>query len=297
MYLSTLTTEQSDYYNFNLSCSSISGACIQKRTAPYFFGKHIHTSFEVYLITSGHCRMNINGTDLICDKNDFIMILPNTVHSFEVPEDECEFLHIHFNPDIFSHILVKKTSEFSISLTDALLFHCNFYYRQPSNILLFNLVTSIVGIYKRNENFACVSTNLHLAQLMLYILEQVSKNSPLTSNVHAQNHYIAYTLQYISEHYQTKLLVSDIAETLNISSRYLSKIFSQHMHLTLANYINIYRINQAIHLMETTNLPLVDIALAIGLKDSQHFSRLFVKIINTTPGKYRKLIQSNKTHS
>lgn len=294
MYLSELPPKEFDYYNFDLSASSISGACLQKRTAPYIFRKHIHTSFELYLITSGNCLMNINGILLSCVKNDFIMILPNTVHSFEVPQNECEFLHIHFNPDIFSHILVKKTSEFSISLTDALLFHCNFYYRQVSNTLLFNLITSIVGVYQKNENFAGVSTNLHLAQLMLYILEQVSKDMPLTSNVHAQNHYIAYTLQYISEHYHTKLLISDIAEMLNISPRYLSKIFSQHMHLTLANYINIYRINQAVHLMETTNLSLVDIALAIGLKDSQHFSRLFTKIMNTSPGKYRKLIQTTK---
>lgn len=294
MYFSELSPQESDYYNFDFSKSSVSGACIQKRTAPYTFGKHIHTNFELYLITSGDCRMNINGTELFCTKNDFIMILPNTVHSFEVLHDECEFLHVHFNADIFSHILVKKTSEFSISLTDALLFHCNFYYRQPSNVLLFNLITSIVGIYKKNEPFACVSTNLYIAQLMLYVLKQISKDTPLTSNAHAQNHYIAYTLQYIAEHYQSKLLISDIAGTLNISPRYLSKIFSQHMHLTLANYINIYRINQAVHLMETTNLSLVDIALAIGLKDSQHFSRLFTKIMNTSPGKYRKLIQTTK---
>lgn len=62
------------------------------------------------------------------------------------------------------------------------------------------------------------------------------------------------------------------------------------MNLTLANYINIYRINQAIQLMSTTDMSLVDIALSIGLNDAQHFSKLFYKIINMTPGKYRKMI-------
>lgn len=53
--------------------------------------------------------MNINGKDISCKKDDFIMILPNTVHSFEVKENEqCEFLHIHFEPELFAHILVKK---------------------------------------------------------------------------------------------------------------------------------------------------------------------------------------------
>ena len=235
--------------------------------------------------------MNIHGKDISCKKNDFIMILPNTVHSFEVKENECcEFLHIHFNSELFAHILVKKTPEFSISLTDALLFHCNFYYKQASNVTLFNLVTSIVGIYQNPNSYSAISNNLYVAQLMLYILEQVSKDAPLTLGVHIQNRYISYTLQYVAEHFQEKILIPDIAKELNISTRYLGKLFSQHMNLTLANYINIYRINQAIQLMSTTDMSLVDIALSIGLNDAQHFSKLFYKIINMTPGKYRKMI-------
>lgn len=141
-----LSSPASDY--FDISTCAVSGGCLQSHSGPYLFGRHIHTSFEAYLITQGNCFMNIHGKDISCKKNDFIMILPNTVHSFEVKENECcEFLHIHFNSELFAHILVKKTPEFSISLTDALLFHCNFYYKQASNVTLFNLVTSIVGIY------------------------------------------------------------------------------------------------------------------------------------------------------
>lgn len=285
----TLSSPASDY--FDISTCAVSGGCLQSHSGPYLFGRHIHTSFEAYLITQGNCFMNIHGKDISCKKNDFIMILPNTVHSFEVKENECcEFLHIHFNSELFAHILVKKTPEFSISLTDALLFHCNFYYKQASNVTLFNLVTSIVGIYQNPNSYSAISNNLYVAQLMLYILEQVSKDAPLTLGVHIQNRYISYTLQYVAEHFQEKILIPDIAKELNISTRYLGKLFSQHMNLTLANYINIYRINQAIQLMSTTDMSLVDIALSIGLNDAQHFSKLFYKIINMTPGKYRKMI-------
>lgn len=125
---------------------------------------------------------------------------------------------------------------------------------------------------------------------MLYILEQVSKDAPLTPNVHIQNRYISYTLQYVAKHFQEKILIPDIAKELNISTRYLGKLFSQHMNLTLANYINIYRINQAIQLMSSTDMSLVDISLSVGLNDAQHFSKLFYKVINMTPSKYRKMI-------
>lgn len=85
-------------------------------------------------------------------------------------------------------------------------------------------------------------------------------------------------------------MIQDIADHLNISARYLSKVFFQHMNLTILNYINIYRMNQAIDLMLNTDLTLTHIASQIGLKDSQHFSRLFRNIIGISPNRYRKLL-------
>ena len=105
-----------------------------------------------------------------------------------------------------------------------------------------------------------------------------------------QSQYIAFALHYIEKNYMNKLMIDDIANKLNISGRYLSKIFSQYMHISLGNYINIYRINQAINFMSTTNLTLTEISGMIGLKDSQHFSKLFFNIIGITPSQYRKFL-------
>ena len=124
---------------------------------------------------------------------------------------------------------------------------------------------------------------------MLYILDH-------TEPVHEykepqlQNSYVAYALNYIHDHYTTKILQEDIAIQLQISVRYLSKIFKSYMGVTLSNYINIYRINCSIELMQNTNLTLTEIALQVGFKDSQHYSKVFMNIINETPSQYRKTV-------
>ena len=100
---------------------------------------------------------------------------------------------------------------------------------------------------------------------------------------------MSYALSYIHENYSGKILIPDIASHLNISPRYLSKVFYQHMNLTILNYINIYRINQAIDLMLNTNFTLTNIAAQVGLKDSQHFSKLFKNTIGLPPNQYRRL--------
>ena len=91
-----------------------------------------------------------------------------------------------------------------------------------------------------------------------------------------------------------KILIPDIAKELNISTRYLSKLFSQYMNISLGNYINVYRINRAIELMDTTTLTFTEISGMIGLKDSQHFSKLFYNIIGTRPSQYKKFILKRK---
>ena len=102
---------------------------------------------------------------------------------------------------------------------------------------------------------------------------------------------MAYALNYIQEHYTTKILQEDIAQQLQISVRYLSKIFKSYiMGVTLSNYITIYRVNRSIALMQSTDLTLTEIALQVGFRDSQQYSKVFMSVINATPSQYRKAI-------
>ena len=72
--------------------NSIAGATVQHRADRYSFGKHLHTSMEIYLIRSGNCSMDIGDTKIQCSKGDFVMIFPNVVHSFYLEgSGECTF--------------------------------------------------------------------------------------------------------------------------------------------------------------------------------------------------------------
>lgn len=63
------------------------------------------------------------------------------------------------------------------------------------------------------------------------------------------------------------------------------------MGMTLLNYINTYRMNQASRLIADTDMTMTEIADHIGMNDSQHFSKLFKNTIGSTPCEYRKLLK------
>lgn len=276
--------------------AALVSALDQTRAHLYTFAKHIHKTIEVYLITSGYCCMDIQDQKVICEKGDFVLISPNTVHSFYLEtEDACTFRHIHFDPFLFSRWYLNHAEQYPMDLVTALIFSCNGHFHARADQRITELVSRIMGEAAHDLPLSGAYTNLYLAELMMYVIEQTdSQLSSLASHTPEQSRYVSYALTYIHQNFSGKILIQDIADHLNISARYLSKIFFQHMNLTILNYINIYRMNQAIDLMLNTDLSLTTISTQIGLKDSQHFSKLFGSIIGIPPNKYRKLISQGK---
>lgn len=271
---------------------SIISAVLQYRDEYYKFGKHIHNTFEVYHFLSGECEMDIGSKIVDCVKGDFVLIMPNTVHSFYLKDkNPCTFNHIHFSPALFERIFLNSPDGYDISLVSALVFKNNSYYMAEADEKLGTLVSDIIEKFASDTPLSKAFINIYLTEMLLHILEMSGYNHTLSKHSDSKKEYVFFALSYIHENYTSKILIDDIASSLNISSRYLSKIFFEQMNITILTYINTYRINQSIDLMINTTLSLTEIADRIGLKDSQHFSKLFRNIMGITPNKYRKMVK------
>lgn len=280
--------------SIHLTQKIIFSAVHQHRRESYHFSHHIHSTIEIYLITKGQCQMDIANEKLFCEPGDFIIILPNTVHSFYVSgQESCEFDHIHFKPEPFYEITIDCDPTRALDLIHALLLYCSFYHKQSADETIQLYVSAILSKASLENPLAMAHINLDLTHLILYIIEQQVQSSHCHKGGF-QNLYVARALEYIKEHYGEKILLTDIAQYLNISERYLTRIFRQYTNLTVSSYINIYRINQAIVMMTNTDQSLTEIALLIGLKNSQYFTRLFCQIIGITPSRYRRLIRAER---
>lgn len=126
-----------------LSDSILSGAVVEYRKAGYSFARHLHTNIEIYRILSGECYMDIQSETIHCTEGEFIMLLPDVIHSFYLNDtSDCEFQHIHFNPEMFSTIVLEDEGVFPITLMHAILFSAQFYYRMESDPSSMNIFRS-----------------------------------------------------------------------------------------------------------------------------------------------------------
>ncbi len=102
-------------------------------------------------------------------------------------------------------------------------------------------------------------------------------------------HYIIESVcDYVANNYSNVNLCSTmIADSIKLSTRYLTKIFSENMSVSLPNYITNYRIEKSKELLLNTDLSVKEIVERIGWINLKYFYTIFKKTTGVTPGDFR----------
>jgi two-component system response regulator YesN len=114
-----------------------------------------------------------------------------------------------------------------------------------------------------------------------HTMEQESAISPVVRRARA----------YIYEHFsESDLTLEKAAESLQVSSVYLSRIFKQELGISFVSFITILRIKKASSLLNSTELSILEIAEEVGYDTQHYFSTSFKKLMGVSPNQYRKTI-------
>ena len=104
-----------------------------------------------------------------------------------------------------------------------------------------------------------------------------------------QSKYVLDALDYMNQHYgDSKLTVTHIATSLNLSEGHLSHLFKKETGYTINNYLTRYRIQSAMKLLQNYHYKVYEVGEMVGYKDMTYFSSLFKKIVGVTPSAYQQ---------
>lgn len=102
-------------------------------------------------------------------------------------------------------------------------------------------------------------------------------------------------LDYIQGNYHDQQFsVQNMADHFSISASYLKRQFKEQTGKTITDFLNHYRMEQAKHLLRTTDMKQKDIVQQIGYYDVPSFIRKFKQAFQVTPGDYRKLYETKE---
>jgi two-component system response regulator YesN len=100
--------------------------------------------------------------------------------------------------------------------------------------------------------------------------------------------YLETAIHIINSHYMENLNAPDLAESLGISESSFSKLFKTRTGYTFLEYLTLYRIKQAMDLLDQKEIRVSEAAPLVGYEDYRHFGEVFKKITGLTPSEYRK---------
>ncbi len=110
--------------------------------------------------------------------------------------------------------------------------------------------------------------------------------------VRKQNVYskqISRCIDYIYDNLNKKLRINDIADYLEMTPAYLSKLFSKEIGMPLSNYIREQRLKAAAEMLEFSDYSIAEIADYFEFSSQSHFTSTFQEYYKLTPKKYRDL--------
>jgi len=103
-----------------------------------------------------------------------------------------------------------------------------------------------------------------------------------------KSEFIRQLDRYIEEHLSQTITVEEICTAFRIGRTRLYEISVEYLGCGLAEYIRNQRILHAQRMLRETDIPITDVAYAVGFSDYNHFSRVFKKQTGTSARTYRK---------
>jgi len=99
---------------------------------------------------------------------------------------------------------------------------------------------------------------------------------------------------YIESHYDQSISLEDVANQIQLSPYYFSKLFKEHIGMTYIDYLTKVRIERAKVLMRSTSKSQKEICFEVGYRDPNYFSRVFKRWTNMSPTGYRQEEEEKK---
>ena len=133
-----------------------------------------------------------------------------------------------------------------------------------------------------------VNSYMLLGRLYLTLSYMMPKQSAGASVL---EDYVNRALDFIHNNFGYEIGVAEIARTVGIDRTYLYRIFKQQVGESPKRYLTAFRLRMAVEMLVETKLPVTEVALSCGFKETSLFDRQFGEAYGCRPLQYRRLAQ------
>lgn len=158
----------------------------------------------------------------------------------------------------------------------------------PRKAFAFNNTCILLVEQKLNDQNV-VELADELIEFYTYVLAE-KKNPRL------RHHTVNSVIEFINEEVEAPMTVEAIAKKFNVSTSHLSRIFREHAKITLVEYINIRKVEEAQYYLRFSEKKIEEISNQFHFCNQSYFTRIFKKYTGETPKKFRGNLSGEYFH-
>ena len=94
--------------------------------------------------------------------------------------------------------------------------------------------------------------------------------------------------EYVKDNYQSEISLDQISKVALMTVPAFCRYFKKYTKKTFTQFVNEFRIRQAIQLIGMGNRSITEIAGEVGFNNFSHFNKQFKRVTGLSPSKYKK---------
>lgn len=272
-----------------------SGHFIKRKNTPWIRRKTKHDAdSQIMMLEKGVMHLEVNGKKIDLHAGEILYTPPHAeIKGYAETTEEISSYWVHFlvsvkkacvnDPMINKAIMQQRTKNSIPELNDyALLPQIYKMHDSQSLYTLFNQllqsVNEIPSSQRQNDFF------------ISFLLCKISTDYLKTLSLkHSKKLLISTKVsEWVRVNISRSLTVQQVADTFQLNSSYLSRLFKKETGTSLKSYILDMKIDYSKYLLTSTTLQISEIADKAYFSDDKQFIHTFKKKTGTTPGKFRR---------
>ena len=262
----------------------------------------------LYVVVSGKLDLLVNDERVVISAGETYLFKPGD-YQMPLEATDAEYYYVHFlsdesqtcelemNDDEYYRLINEKhTKNLKTPFYSA---HCydfmSIYLKKHGRIASKSLFEHIVSTLKSNriqEEARSAERRFQISAAfadVLFKIESADDKKLISLYSTAQK-----ITDYIERNYDKSFTGEDVERDLFISFDYANRVLGKALGTSIIKYRNTVRIDNAKVKIRTSNIPMSEIAAAVGFENGYYFSRTFKKIVGISPTEYKQKILYGK---
>lgn len=250
-----------------------------KRHRETSFNMHWHDSIEILYFIKGKAHTRCDNSAVLSEVGDIIIVNTNQLHTVIPLTKELEYYCFIISPDLFS----KK---------DINILTSNFQNRITKDNYLNEIFNNIINEFATMDTGYKMYIKGQLFTIFTHLMRNYQQENILLSKQAIKMlNIIKTSLLFIESNYQNDITLDEICANVNLSKYYFCRIFKDTVGKSPIEYLNLYRVNRAIDLLENGKHNVSETAELCGFNSINYFCKVFKKYKDVLPSSLKNEIK------